>query len=124
MKSLGRVGACAALCAAAASPACAAGDTLSGQQLYEARCAGCHSVDEHRVGPAHRGVFGRKAGSQEGFSYSNALKKSAIVWNEKTLDAWLIEPEKLIPGQAMNVQVGDAKVREDIVAFLRTLKPR
>jgi cytochrome c len=107
---------------ALASPAWSAGDAAAGRQLYDSRCAGCHSVDDHRVGPAHRGVFGRKAGSQPGFSYSDALRKSAIVWNDKTLDAWLAEPEKLVPGQWMNVQVSDAKAREDLVAFLRTLK--
>ena len=108
--------------AAAASTASAAGDSAAGRRLYDTRCAGCHSVDDNRIGPAHRGVFGRKAGSQPGFAYSDALRKSAIVWNEKTLDAWLIEPEKLVPGQMMNVQVDDAKAREDLVAFLRTLK--
>jgi len=122
--TLRRAAALAALCLAAAAPAPAGGDAASGQQLYEARCGGCHSVDDHRVGPAHRGVFGRKAGLQAGFAYSAALKQSAVVWDEKTLDAWLAEPEKLIPGQGMNVQVGDAKARADIVAFLRTLKAR
>jgi cytochrome c len=107
--------------AIAASPAFAAGDAVRGQQLYETRCIGCHSVDDDRVGPAHRGVFGRKAGSREGFSYSAALKRSAIVWDEKTLDAWLAEPEKVIAGQAMNVQVGDPRDRKDLVAYLQTL---
>jgi len=65
---------------------------------------------------------GRRAGSQPGFAYSDALRKSAIVWNEKALDAWLVEPEKLVPGHMMNVQVDDAKAREDLVAFLRALK--
>ena len=124
MTALARVATLLALCGAAASPARAGGDAANGQALYEARCAGCHSVDDNRIGPAHRGVFGRKAGTREGFDYSAALKRSAIVWNEKTLDAWLAEPEKLIPGQAMNVQVSDAKAREDIVAFLRSLKDR
>ena len=124
MTPLARGAALLALCGAAASPARAAGDAVNGRALYEARCMGCHSVDDNRIGPAHRGVFGRKAGTREGFDYSAALKRSAIVWDEKTLDAWLAEPEKLIPGQAMNVQVSDAKAREDIVAFLRTLKAR
>ena len=111
-----------AACLAVVSPAWSAGDAAAGRRLYDSRCAGCHSVDDNRVGPAHRGVFGRKAGSQAGFTYSEALRKSAIVWNDKTLDAWLTEPEKLVPGQWMNVQVSDAKARDDLVAFLRTLK--
>ena len=116
--------AAAALCVALVLPVHAAGDAASGQTQYEARCTACHSVEENRVGPAHRGVFERKAGTHEGFGYSNALKASAIVWDEKTLDAWLTDPEKLIPGQAMYFQVGDAQARGDIVAFLRTLKAR
>ena len=124
MKIASRAGVLSALCVMLASPAHAAGDAANGQTLYEARCTGCHSVDENSVGPAHRGVFGRKAGTRDGYAYSNALKASPIVWNEATLDAWLTEPEKLIPGQLMNVQVSDAKARADIVAFLRSLKAR
>ena len=120
MKSLHS--AVAALCVALLSPAHATGDAASGQKQYEARCTGCHSVEEDRIGPAHRGVFGRKAGGRAGFGYSNALKNSAVVWDEKTLDAWLTDPEKLIPGQAMYFQVSDAPARGDIVAFLRTLR--
>ena len=123
MSARGRLCALLALCAAAL-PALAAGDAANGQKLYESRCTGCHSIDENRIGPAHCGVFGRRAGSADGFGYSSALKKSAIVWNEKTLDAWLTEPEKLVPGQMMNVQVSDAKAREDIVEFLRSLSAR
>ncbi|HJW11138.1 MAG TPA: c-type cytochrome [Albitalea sp.] len=104
-----------------ASLAHAAGDAANGQALYEARCGGCHSVAENRVGPAHRGVFGRRAGAREGFGYSKALTQSSVVWSEASLDAWLADPEKLIPGQAMNVQVSDAQARADIVAYLRSL---
>jgi cytochrome c len=111
-----------AVSALLASLAHAAGDAASGQALYEARCGGCHSVDENRVGPAHRGVFGRRAGTREGFGYSKALQQSSIVWGEASLDAWLADPERFIPGQAMNVQVSDAQARADIVAYLRTLE--
>ena len=111
----------AAALLAAAWPAHAAGDAAVGAQEYEARCGGCHAVDEHRVGPAHRGVFGRRAGSAAGFAYSAALRRSGIVWDERSLDAWLADPEKLVPGQGMNVSIGDAALRRDIVAYLRSL---
>ncbi|HEX6705194.1 MAG TPA: c-type cytochrome [Albitalea sp.] len=107
--------------AALASPVLA-GDAARGRALYETRCVGCHSVDDDRVGPAHRGVFGRKAGGRAGFAYSAALRQSNVVWDETTLGAWLADPQKLIPGQAMNVQVEDAGARDDLVAYLRTLK--
>jgi cytochrome c len=113
----------AAVLAAASPITSAMGDAASGKSQYEARCGGCHSVEENRIGPAHRGVFGRKAGARAGFGYSNALKASTVVWDEATLDAWLADPEKLIPGQAMYFQISDARERENIVAFLKTLKP-
>jgi len=103
---------------AAAGP----GDATKGQRLYESRCIACHSVDESRVGPSHRGVFGRKAGSVKDYDYSNALKKSKIVWADATLSRWLSNPEKLIAGQKMGFSVSDAKDREDLIAYLKSLK--
>lgn len=100
----------------------AAGDAVHGQALYQSRCFACHSIDANRVGPAHRGVFGRKAGSVAGYDYSPALKKSTVIWNEKTLDQWLANPEKTIPGQKMGYSVPDAKDRADLIAFLKTQK--
>lgn len=70
----------------------------------------------------HMGVFGRKAGSIADFDYSKAVKKSKIVWNDKTLDRWLTDPEKLIPGQKMGFQVPEATDRADVIAYLKTLK--
>lgn len=115
-----------ALCAAAfaaclAAPSMAAGDADAGRALYQSRCVACHSPDHNGVGPAHRGVFGRAAGRAPGFHYSAALKRSALVWNEETLDRWLADPEKTAPGQRMGVSVADARERADLIAFLATL---
>jgi len=99
-----------------------AGDAARGQQLYESRCIGCHSIDANRAGPAHRGVFGRKAGAVKGYDYSPALKSSRLTWNERTLDHWLTDPEAAIPGQKMSFSVSDAADRADIIAYLRTAK--
>lgn len=99
--------------------AASAGDAAHGQVLYKTMCMSCHSIDYNGVGPAHKGVFGRKAGSAANYSYSPAVKASAIVWNEKTLDRWLANPEKLIPGQKMGYMVPDAKERADLIAYLR-----
>jgi len=96
-----------------------AADAAHGQELYESRCGGCHSLDANRVGPAHRGVYGRKAGSSANFGYSTAVKNSTVVWEEKTLDAWLTNPQSLIPGQRMNFRVATAEDRADIIAYLR-----
>jgi cytochrome c len=92
-----------------------------GEALYEARCTGCHSVDVHRVGPAHAGVYGRKAGSAAGYAYSVALKASNIVWKTRTLDDWLRDPEAVIPGQRMGFSVEEAADRADLIAYLKSL---
>lgn len=94
-------------------------DAARGKELYESRCIGCHSLDENRAGPAHRGLFGRKAGSVKGFDYSPALKSSRVIWNDKTLERWLANPEALIPGQKMGFSVPEPADRADIIEYLR-----
>lgn len=106
---------------AAASPAWAAGDAQRGQQAYEARCGGCHSVDADRIGPRHAGVVGRRAGSVPDFAYSDALRQSGLTWDDALLERWLANPEALVPGQRMGYQMADAQARADIVAYLSTL---
>ena len=105
-----------------ASPAFAA-DASNGAGIYASRCIACHSIETNRTGPLHRGVVGRKAGGVVDFAnYSVALKKSKVIWNEKTLDLWLQNPEKFIPGQQMGYSVPDSKDRSDLIAYLRTQK--
>ena len=101
-----------------AAPA-VAGDPGRGAALYERRCSGCHSLDADRVGPRHRGVFGRAAGSLPDFAYSAALRRSGIVWDETTLDRWLANPQSLVPGQRMGFRLNDAGERADIIVYLR-----
>lgn len=119
MQSTVMVAALLCLSAAASGLVHAAGDASRGEQLYESRCIACHSLDENRVGPKHRGVYGRKAGSVPDFAYSMALTASKIVWSDTTLNRWLSNPEALIPGQRMNFQVQSAEDRADLIAFLR-----
>lgn len=100
----------------------AAGDPDRGAKLYRI-CAGCHSLEpgRHRAGPSLARIFGRAAGTVAGFlRYSEALKESKVVWNEETLDAWLEEPDQVIPGNLMPFPgIKDAERRADLVAFLR-----
>lgn len=110
----------AALCATAQ----AAADAGRGEQAYEARCGGWHSVDADRIGPRHAGVVGRKAGSVEGFTYSSALAKAGFVWNLTLLERWLTDPEALVPGQRMGYRLDDAQLRSDVVAYLATLSKK
>lgn len=97
----------------------AAGDPARGAELYEARCTGCHSLDANRIGPMHRGVVGRKAGSVKDYTYSAALRKSKLTWDEVNLDRWLTNPEALVPGQKMGYSVSEAVDRVDLIAYLR-----
>lgn len=97
-------------------------DATRGKTLYEDRCVGCHSVNSNRVGPAHKGVVGRKAGGVKDFDYSPALQTSKIVWDVALLQQWLSNPEALIPGQRMGYSVDEAKDRLDLAEYLATLK--
>jgi cytochrome c len=97
----------------------AQGDAAAGKSLYAARCASCHSLQFNSVGPTHKNLIGRRAGSAAGYAYSPALKESTVVWSEDTLSRWLADPEKFIPGQRMFISIPDAKERADIVAYLQ-----
>jgi cytochrome c len=98
------------------------GDLQRGAALYQARCSACHAVDSNKIGPAHRGVMGRRVGSLKGYSYSAELAQSRLRWTPQTLNAWLEDPEELVPGQRMGFQVEDLQERADLIAFLATLK--
>ena len=91
-----------------------------GEEVY-GRCAGCHAIEQHRTGPAHCGLFGRKAATAPGFDhYSPALRASGIVWDDKTLVRFLASPMTVVPGTTMTyLGVTDAKDREALVAWLK-----
>jgi cytochrome c len=108
-----------ALCAS--SPGSAA-DAVRGEALYNSRCIACHSPDANRVGPKHRGVVGRTAGTVPDFTYSSAVRNARVVWDEHTLDRWLADPKTFIPGQRMNVKVPDPVDRADLIAYLKMLR--
>jgi cytochrome c len=97
------------------------GDAINGAKLYQA-CMGCHSLDENDVGPKHRGVIGRRAGSVAGYAYSSALKSSAIVWTPTNLDRWLTNPQALVPGTKMYFSIANPQSRADIIAYLAKQK--
>jgi cytochrome c len=75
------------------------------------------------VGPSLQGINGRKAGSFAGFLYSRAMKNAGHAWDAKSLDAYLADPQKAVPGNLMPYSgVTDAKQRADLIAYLATLK--
>ena len=67
------------------------------------RCKTCHTlkVGNHRTGPSLAGLFGRKAGTIEGFKFTDAMKDSGIVWSGEALDAFLSDVTGFIPGNRM-----------------------
>jgi cytochrome c len=94
-----------------------------GANVFRARCIGCHSIACNRSGPKLEGVVGRQAGSVSDFAgYSDALKNSKLTWTEETLNRWVENPEKLVPGTAMTggyVKVENAKERSLVIQFVR-----
>jgi cytochrome c len=105
------------------SPAAAQhGDALRGQQDFRA-CAPCHSLepDRNMTGPSLAGLWGRKAGSLPSFErYSDALKSSGIIWDDRSLDGWLTDPDRMVPDNEMPFNgIKDARDRADLLAFLK-----
>jgi len=83
----------------------------------------CHSTKpgENKVGPSLAGVFGRKSGTEPGYSYSSAIKALNITWDEANLNEWLQGPGKFVKGTKMVYSVPDEKDRQDAIAYLKTL---
>lgn len=90
-----------------------------------AQCASCHAVepDKHGVGPSLAGVFGQKAGAVAGYNFTDANKNSGLTWDEATLDTYLTNPMKVIPGTKMTYAgMPDAAKRKEVIDYLKTLK--
>jgi cytochrome c len=98
------------------------GDPARGEKIY-GRCFACHAIDRDRTGPRHAGLFGRRAGSVPGFPYSAAMKKAGangLIWNDETLDKFLQNPTKFVPGTRMGYAgVKDDQERADLLAYLK-----
>jgi len=110
---------------AVAASACAnaagapAGDAKRGAEIYT-RCAACHALEYNRTGPKHCGVVGRKAGTVPGFDYSPAMRSAKLTWDEKTLDRFLADPLKTVPGTTMTYAgIANPQERADVIAYLR-----
>jgi cytochrome c len=123
MKPVCTVAIIAASLAAVVVPAHAAdGNPSRGQRVFAA-CAPCHSLEPNRnmTGPTLADVWNRRAGTVKSFSrYSPAMQSSDVVWNDKTLDAWIADPQHLVPGNQMIFQgIKDGQQRADLLAFLK-----
>ena len=103
------------------------GDVARGQRLFQ-NCIACHSLepDKNLTGPSLSGVIGRKAGTLQSFSrYSDAVRSSGVVWDAKTLDTWLADPQHVIPGNQMTFPgMENPQQRADVIAFLKQASER
>jgi cytochrome c len=95
------------------------GDPIRGKELFEKRCTGCHSLTRNRQGPRLQGVYGRTSGSVGDYAYSQALKNSHIVWDEKSLEQWLTDPDAFFPGNNMDFLVSNPQERLHIISYLK-----
>jgi cytochrome c len=93
-----------------------------GKDVFVRRCSGCHAPDVNKEGPRLRGVYGRKAAALAGFTYSDALKKTGIQWDDANLDRWLTDPETVAPDSDMAFRLINPEERKTVIAYLKTLK--
>lgn len=101
-----------------------AGDPKRGAELFR-QCVACHSIveGEHLTGPSLAHAWNRKAGTATGFMrYSDAVKQSGIQWDDATLDKWLRDPMRFMPGNSMIFPgVKEARDRADLIAYLQAV---
>ena len=94
-------------------------DPHRGRDIFEKTCTGCHALDRAKVGPPLGKIYGRRAGKDSQFSYSDAMKGASVNWDDVTLDRWLADTESVIPGNDMSFRLDDAAKRADIIAYLK-----
>jgi cytochrome c len=112
---------------AASSNLCGQTAVHDGKHLFEMNCRPCHSISvdgTNKIGPPLYGVFGRRAGSVDGFRYSDAIAYSRVVWNYDTLTAFIAKPSTFLPGTRMPFPgLPDADEREALIAYLKAQSP-
>ena len=100
-----------------------AGDAAAGEKVFK-KCKACHMIkkERHKTGPHLVNIFGRNAGTAEGYKkYSKAMKESGIVWDEETLNGYLEAPKKYLKGTKMAFAgLKKEKDRANVIAYLRT----
>jgi len=99
-----------------------AADLSNGEAKF-AVCRSCHTTaqgGDDMTGPNLFGIFGRKAGSKAGFTYSDDLKNAGWTWDAGELDKWITNPHALLAGTKMTfIGMPDATDRRDLIAFLK-----
>ncbi len=96
----------------------------AGAAVFKEHCSRCHDDNATRqsYGPSLAGIIGRKAATQEGFAYSDALKSSGLVWTEEAVRAWIANNTGLLPGTRMrHVGITDPGEQDTLLAYLKSL---
>ena len=107
---------------AAAQIALPAAKPSDGTTLFKQQCATCHATnlsDPARQGPPLVKIFGRQAGKADGFHYSSGLAQANFVWDDARLDAWLTNPQAVVPGAVMAYRQAKSEVRAAIIVYLK-----
>ncbi len=100
-----------------AAPAC---DLALGQAVFTAKCATCHALDAHQVGPRLGGLLGRPAGKAKGFAFTDAMASAGFRWDVERLSAFLGDPQAYVPGTSMAFRgVSAPQEREALVCFFK-----
>jgi cytochrome c len=104
----------------------AAQDAAAGEKDFLV-CRACHQIGptaKNGIGPVLNGVVGRKAGSYEGYTYSDANKQSGLVWTPEELDKYLTSPQATVPHTKMIFPgLKEEQKRKDVIAFLEQFGP-
>ena len=105
------------------STAEAAGDAKAGQAVFS-RCASCHSTAPgvNKIGPSLAGIVGSQSGALPGFHFSTAMKNAKVTWDDAALDKFLTNPNGVVHGTSMFFSVPKATDRQNVIAYLDTLK--
>ena len=97
----------------------------AGEAIFKKNCFVCHATEpgKNKLGPSLAGIVGRKAGSVPGYAYSDANKNSGVTWDDATLDTYLTDPRKFVPGTKMIFAgLKNADDRKALIEYLKKQK--
>jgi cytochrome c len=106
------------------SRALAAGDPAAGQKVFTTHCAACHATEagQNKIGPSLAGIVGSKSGTVPGFNFSTGMKNADITWDDAELNKFLANPSADVHGTKMFVNLPSESDRQNVIAYLQTLK--
>ena len=123
--ALGLLGAVVLVTMASAQIPLPAAKPPDGPTLFKQQCGTCHTSNETdpvRQGPSLFNIVGRRAGTADGFKYSSGFARADFVWDEARIDAWITNPQEMIPGAVMAYRQARPEVRAAIIAYLKELQ--